>query len=382
MSQLSDRARMFLDNCSEELIKLTAALCAIPAPSHHEEQRAVFCLQWLHEHGCKEAYIDSAKNVLWPYRCDGKNRITCVAAHTDTVFPDTDPFRMEIRDNRAYCPAVGDDTMSVAQLMLIMEYVAKHQPDCPDGMLFALNSCEEGLGNLDGTKQLFADWSGRIASFISLDGSYKKIVAKAVGSVRYRIRIETEGGHSYGAFGNRNAIERMARLVSLLYDIEIPKIPGVKATYNVGSISGGTSVNTIAQSCEILYEYRSDAREGLSAMKRRFSEVIEQVRPFCGDLTVEVLGERPCSGSVNLGALKSLTDRAADIIEAHTGERSPITSGSTDCNWPLSLGIPAICIGGYLGAGAHTREEYVDLSSLSTGYPIVMEFIMSYFKEN
>lgn len=378
---LSERARSYIETRYDELISLTAALCAIPAPSHHEEQRAEFCLNWLLAHGCEGAYIDQAKNVLWPYQCEEKNNITCLAAHTDTVFPDTDPFRMEIRGDRACCPAVGDDTMSVAQLMLIMVYAAKHRPECPEGFLFVLNACEEGLGNLDGMKRLFADWNGRIGSFITLDGSYLSIVAKAVGSVRYRIRIETEGGHSYGAFGNRNSIEKMARLISLLYDIEIPKIPGVKTTYNVGSISGGTSVNTIAQSCEILYEYRSDAREGLSAMKRKFSEAIEKVRPFCSNLTVEVLGERPCSGNVNQGDLKALIDRAADIIERHTGARPPVKSGSTDCNWPLSLGVPAICFGGYLGGGAHTREEYVDLSTISTGFPIVMEFIMSYFAD-
>ena len=378
---LSERARQYIESAYDELISLTETLCAIPAPSHHEEQRAEFCLQWLLEHGCEGAYIDGAKNVLWPYRCENQSKITCIAAHTDTVFPDTDPFKMEIRDGRAYCPAVGDDTMSVAQLMLIMAYVAQHQPECPQGLLFTLNACEEGLGNLDGMRRLFADWEGRISAFITLDGSYLSIVAKAVGSVRYRIRIETEGGHSFGAFGNRNAIEKMARLIGLLYDIEIPKIPGVKTTYNVGSISGGTSVNTIAQSCEILYEYRSDAREGLSAMKRKFSEAIEKVRPFCSNLTVEVLGERPCSANVNLSELKALIDRAADVIERHTGNRPPVKSGSTDCNWPLSLGVPAICFGGYLGGGAHTREEFVDLSTLSIGFPIVMEFVMGFFNE-
>ena len=95
---LSERARLYIDSRYDELISLTGTLCAIPAPSHHEEQRAAFCLQWLLDRGCEGAYIDDAKNVLWHYQCDSKKKITCVAAHTDTVFPDTDPFKMEIRD--------------------------------------------------------------------------------------------------------------------------------------------------------------------------------------------------------------------------------------------------------------------------------------------
>lgn len=379
MSMLFQTAEQYIDRHMNDLIELTAALCAIPAPSHHEEARAAFCLDWLRGHGIEDAYIDGAKNVVWPYQCAGKSAVVCLAAHTDTVFPDTDPFAMELREGRAYCPAVGDDTVNVALLMLVMAFVAGHRPLCPTGMLFTLNACEEGLGNLDGMRRLFADWDGRIGAFVSLDGSYASIVNKAVGSVRYRVSIETEGGHSFGSFGQRNAIEKLSRLISMLYDVEAPQLPGVKTTYNVGLVSGGTSVNTIAQHAEMLYEYRSDAREGLSAMRRKFDEAIERVRPSCEKITVEVLGERPCSSSVNLGALKALTSRAAEIIEQFTGAQPNIQSGSTDCNWPLSLGIPAICFGGYLGRGAHTREEYIELDSLPTGARIVFAFILSYF---
>lgn len=379
MFTLSRQAFEYVERHLDELISLTAELCAIPAPTRHEQQRADFCRRWLIDHGAQGAYIDEAKNVIWSYQCESKADITCVAAHTDTVFPDTTPFRMEIRDGRAYCPAVGDDTVCVAMLLLIAAYVAKYRPACAKGMLFVFNACEEGLGNLDGIRRLFKDWEGRIGEFITLDGSYKHICARAVGSVRYRITIETEGGHSYGAFGNRNAIEKMARLISLLYDIEVPKLQGVRTTYNVGEIKGGTSVNTIAQSCEILYEYRSDAREGLSAMRRKFCEAIERIRPSCGKLTVEILGERPCSGNVDPLKQRALIERAADAVESYVGIRPDVTSGSTDCNLPLSLGIPAICFGGYVGAGAHTREEYIELDSLPQGFKSVMAFIENCF---
>lgn len=382
MSILSQRAEQYVANHMDEIITLTGELCAIPAPSHHEELRAAFCLEWLKQHGIEDAYIDGVLNVVWPYQCEGKNEIMCVAAHTDTVFPDTDPFTMEIRDGRAYCPAVGDDTVNVAMLMMVMAYVAEHKPACEKGLLFVLNACEEGLGNLDGMRRLFADWEGRIGEFATLDGGYTSVCSRAVGSTRYRITIETEGGHSFGKFGNRNSIEKMARLISKLYDIEVPKIPGVTTTYNVGTISGGTSVNTIAQSAEMLFEYRSDAREGLSAMKRMFDEAIEYIRPQCGAIHVEIMGERPCSGDVNALAHKALIDRFCDIAEAETGTRPNQRSGSTDCNWPLSLGIPAICFGGYKGFGSHTREEYIELDSLPAGMRITTAFILSYFEKD
>ena len=71
-----------------------------------------------------------------------------------------------------------------------------------------LNAGEEGLGNLKGCRRLMQDYADKLSEVYSFDGSYKGYVNKAVGSVRYRVEVKTEGGHSYGAFGNRNADPR------------------------------------------------------------------------------------------------------------------------------------------------------------------------------
>ena len=55
-----------------------------------------------------------------------------------------------------------------------------------------------------------------------------------------------------------------------------------------------------------------------------------------------------------------------------------IIPGSTDCNMPLSQGIPAICVGIDRGGAAHTYEEWVDYSSLKTGYEILLRFVASF----
>ena len=70
---------------------------------------------------------------------------------------------------------------------------------------------------------------------------------------------------------------------------------------------------------------------------------------------------------------------ALDIIENYTGSRVPMMSGSTDCNIPLSVGVPAICFGGNMAVGAHTREEYLDSTTLQLGMTVVAAFMMTYF---
>lgn len=55
-------------------------------------------------------------------------------------------------------------------------------------------------------------------------------------------------------------------------------------------------------------------------------------------------------------------------------------SGSTDCNIPLSQGVPAVCFGVYLGEGAHTRGEHISISSLDVGMEIFAQVVLSHFE--
>ena len=61
------------------------------------------------------------------------------------------------------------------------------------------------------------------------------------------------------------------------------------------------------------------------------------------------------------------------------GHEISFGSGSTDCNIPLSMGIPAICVGCCRFSGAHTREEYVETESLHSGLHFLFDLILQYF---
>lgn len=375
---LSEGFKKYTEETYDELIELLYTICRIPAPSHHEEKRAEFCLNWLKKYGMESAYIDSALNVIWKYDGGATGKATVMCAHTDTVFPETEPFEVKVDGNIASCPGIGDDTANLVVLMMVMRYIAKTQPKLTKPFIFVCNSCEEGLGNLDGTKQLFKDYAGQIDEFITLDGGMSTIVGHAVGSKRYSVSLDTEGGHSFGAFGNRNAIEKLAKMIEKLYAIEAPKREGTKTTYNVGGISGGTSVNTIAQHAEMLYEYRSTEPEFLEYMDKEFKRVQDEMQSECTKLEVKVLGIRPC-GITKKEDEQPLFDRAAAVITEFTGKEPPMRSGSTDANIPLSLGIPAICFGACSEKGAHTYQESLDLNSFKTGYPLIAALLETYY---
>lgn len=375
---LTDELLLYIENHQQEAFDLLVELAQIPAPSNHEEKRAAFCKAWLEEQGAKGVYIDDALNVIYPVDCEKNNPMTVYMAHSDVVFPDTDSLPLKIEDGRILCPGIGDDTANVVALLMAAKYIAQSNLVPADGgVMLVVNSGEEGLGNLKGSRSIVDTFGSRIREFVSLDGSIGSCVVKAVGSKRYRVAVRTEGGHSYGEFGNRNAIAYLASLIDTLYTMKVP--PKGKTTYNVGTISGGTSVNTIAQYAEMLYEFRSDERESLAVMEEHFNAAIAFYRSKGIQVEVELMGERPCSGEVDEVRHEALMVRTAAAALRHCGVETAFRSGSTDCNIPLSLGIPSVCTGCYVGGGVHTREEWVEIDSLLPGLKIAFELILHHF---
>lgn len=382
---LSDEILRYIEEHSNEAYDLLLTLAQIPAPSNHEEKRAAFCREWLGAQGAKGVYVDEALNVVYPVDVREGEPVEVYMAHTDVVFPDEEELPLKVENGRVYCPGVGDDTACLVCLLLVAKYIAEHAgtPEWSKlrragepGLVLVCNAGEEGLGNLKGVRKICEVYGDRIKSFCTFDSSLGHIVNRAVGSKRFRVSTSACGGHSFNDFGRDNAIAKLADIVVKLYEIKVPETG--KTTYNVGMISGGTSVNTIAQQAQMLYEFRSESRANLEYMEAQFNAVIHQVRSEGVDVTVDIIGLRPCGGEVDEARQRGLTERAAAAVSQVTGQLPQCGSGSTDCNIPLSLGIPSVCLGSFRGDGAHTREEYVEIDSLADGYKVAFAMILGW----
>ncbi|MCD8221189.1 MAG: M20/M25/M40 family metallo-hydrolase [Clostridiales bacterium] len=378
---LENKILDYIENHAQETLDLLYTIAQIPAPSNHEEKRMEFCRKWLTDMGAKGVYTDEALNVVYPYGMRDGLPVVVFMAHMDVVFPDTTPLPLTEQDGRICCPGVGDDTANLAALMMVAKYVTQQElvpKDC--GILFVCNTGEEGMGNLKGSRKICKDYAGRIREFYSFDGTMNSVVNRAVGSARFRVTVKTPGGHSYGKFGNENAIANLAAIIGRIYAIQVPN--GGKTTYNVGVIEGGTSVNTIAQKASMLCEYRSDCETDMAYMEERFREIFEEQRSDDVEVLVETVGLRPCEhlDEAQRAERDRMVAETQELLTGITGKETKTGSGSTDCNIPLSVGIPSVCYGCYIGDGAHTREEYIEKDSLKMGYRVAFESVLKYFR--
>ncbi|MGN0071114.1 MAG: M20/M25/M40 family metallo-hydrolase [Atopobiaceae bacterium] len=365
----------------DEEIMLVSALASLPAPSHHEGRRAQFVCDWFHANGAPQAYIDSQKNVIVPIATrhkDGTPRDLAVfAAHTDVVFPDRNSFHPEVEGKKIMAPGIGDDTACLAGLLLAARYLLRHPEiaenlDC--GILVVANSCEEGLGNLDGTRQVFEKLGHRIREYISFDRYMPQCCSVAVGSRRFRVSCHTPGGHSWADFGTPNALERLCALVERLYALDLPEDP--RTTMNVGCMEGGTTVNSIAEDASLLFEFRSTDESVLSELESRLREIVASFATSSCAMKIEPIGSRPGNGDIPEEDEEELTRACLEALKELAGTKPDTSPASTDANIPLSLGIPATSVGTIVGGGAHTREEWIDATSLPKGLAVTLALML------
>jgi acetylornithine deacetylase/succinyl-diaminopimelate desuccinylase-like protein len=149
--------------------------------------------------------------------------------------------------------------------------------------------------------------------------------------------------------------------VALFAETRLESTP--KSSFNVGLIDGGSSVNAIAQAARAKVDIRSESNEKMAELVDTLSAAVdrardvENLRASGGKVTgkVKEIGSRPAAALAEGAAILQYI-RAVD---AHLGIRSHLDCSSTDANIPLSLGIPAIAVGGGgTGGGAHTTQEW------------------------
>ena len=368
----------YIDNEYESICNLAMDISKIPSMTGNEARKADFILNKLRELDCEGSYIDEAGNVIYIYNPNERNlnSVTVFAAHIDTVFKDLWDINTVIRDGRIYAPSILDNSINIAGQIYCIKILKAINIDINKPILFAFNVGEEGLGNLKGIRHIVDKYKDSIKEVIALDLGYQSIVDTAVGSRRYAVKIKTEGGHSWGDFGNKSAVFYASRIINDIYSIKVPDEP--KTTYNVGIIKGGTSVNTIPEDAEIAVDLRSVDQACLDRLNKEFLRIIDDYDSQNVKISIQNIGERPCgSTSHDSPLIKRIIQTRRDF-----GMEANFRASSTDANYPIGLGIPSISFGVGEGRGVHTQDEYLIIDSAKTGMKHLMNFILRIIEED
>lgn len=380
----------FLDRDYDRFVRELITLTEIPAPPFKERVRAAAYLELLKDAGLAAVEQDDEGNVMGVWRGSGPagGPMLAVLAHLDTVFPEGTAVKVKKTGTRLEAPGIGDDTRGLAVMLSVVRAMRAAGLTTRDDILFVGNVGEEGEGDLRGVKYLLSKgrYKARIRQFVSIDGAgeQRAVVTGAVGSLRYRVAFKGPGGHSYGAFGVVNPAFAMGDAIQRFSKIAVPAHP--KTTFNVGVVGGGASVNAIPADVFMDVDMRSESPAELKRLDTAFRQLVADAvaaensarSSAQGRITADLklIGDRP-SGATAADSM--LVQTTAAVIRAF-GATPSFTASSTDANFPISLGIPAITIAtGGDGGRAHALDEWtdVDKSAAVKGAEVVLTLLLA-----
>ena len=358
----------------QRLLSNTRRLAAIPAPTFEETERARVMESLLATVPGWHIERDQAGNVL--ARLPGKiGPPLIVSAHLDSVFPVSFPLEIRQQQDRIYCPGIGDNALGLGCLVELAHDLGPGQ--LPGDLWLAANVAEEGLGNLAGMKALVDRFQGSPSAYLVIESTaLGHLYHRALPVRRYRITIRGPGGHAWVHSGRPSAVHALLQLGTLLTRIRLPAKP--ITTMNIGSVEGGSSINTLAAEAHIELEIRSESRDILARVDRAIQRICapENVIPSLA-VEINLIGERP-SGAIPPD--HPLVELAAGICAARLGLEPKLGIASTDASQPLSRGYPAICTGITRGGDAHSESEYIETAPIAAGYEALHEIIKSWME--
>jgi tripeptide aminopeptidase len=360
-----EAVRAAAEAVTPDVLELTALISAVPSPTGEETAKSLLVERLFATAGLATER-DAIGDVVGVIPGRQSSRIgtskLVVAAHIDTVFPIGTPLEIKRTSGRLTGPGVGDNSVAVAAAIKLADLLRIAGEVPAVDLLLTGNVGEEGLGNLRGIREVLTSRSD-IGAVVALEGhNLGRVTHVAVGSRRFRISVKGPGGHSWGDFGRPNAIHGLSKLIAELDAIPLPRSP--KTTLNVGMISGGVSVNTIAPEASCLLDLRSIDESALRRLSDRVTRLVDRSnRGDAVDYTAESIGERP-AGVVAVDS--PIVQIAANTLAA-LGLEPSFDASSTDANVPIAAGIPAVCVGLTTGGNVHRTDEYIDLDPVPMG---------------
>ncbi len=371
-----EQAAREVDRAMEEQIEL----CEIEAPTFHEEVRARRVAELMRAYGLTDVVTDPIGNVVGRRPGKGNGPVLALGAHMDTVFPAGTDVKVRREGNIYRAPGIGDNCSGLRALLQILRMFNDQKIETEGDILFVGTVGEEGNGDIRGSKALF-DGTPHIDGFIAIDSTdVGRVLNGATGSHRWRLSVDGKGGHSYAEFGRcPSAIHAICRAGAKVGCFKVPADP--KTTYTIGTIKGGTTVNTIAAHCEVEVDMRSVSNEELLKLEARvlkaFEEAVQEENDFWGitdeslklKLTKTQIGNRPAGMRPDDCPVLQTARSAQKVLGI---ELTKYMCSSTDANAPMSLGIPSTCLcSGGRGVNAHSVTEYFEKVDTQLGPQLV-----------
>jgi glutamate carboxypeptidase len=293
----------------------------------------------------------------------GGNRPILLMGHRDTVFPKGEPTRrpFKIEGDRAYGPGVADMKSGLVMNCFVLAALKKFGGTSVPVM--ALFTGDEEIGSPFSRAVIEQHSRAARAVFNSEPGRARgAAVTGRKGGVFLRFEITGKAAHSGANFEvGVSAIQELAhKTIALNKLVDVPK--GI--TLNVGVVSGGQTVNTVAPWARGEVDLRFITPAQRADTMAKIEEVMATSFVPGTSTKLEIAGE--FLPLVENADGKAMFDHYAACLKkvGYTEATALFTGGCADSGFAAATGTPTICSVGPVGGRGHTPEEYMEIDTL------------------
>jgi glutamate carboxypeptidase len=289
-------------------------------------------------------------------------RTILLMGHRDTVFPKGEaarrPFRLE--GERAYGPGVADMKAGLVMNSFVLAAFARFGG--APAPLVGLYTADEEIASPSSRAVIEAEARKARAVFNAEPGRLTgNVVTGRKGGVFMRLEVFGRAAHSGGNFQDGiSAIGELAHKITALHALtDLDK----GTTVNVGLISGGQSVNTVAPHAtaeiDLRYVEPRHRDEAVAAIEAIVAESFVPGTSARVDITGEFL---PLVESPESRRLFEHYVRAAAEVGLRIG--GDFTGGCADSGFSAAVGAPTLCATGPVGGKAHSPDEFLEVETM------------------
>lgn len=359
------RAFDYVDAHKDQILAEWIALTEINAPSGKERDRAEAVRKLLESRNLDKVYYDSKGNLIAIRKGTTGSKPVVFDAHLDTVFQEGLKIKAQVRDGKVFAPGVGDDTRNVEALLASMRALDEAGIKTKADLIFVFTVEEET--SFGGVKHFIAENKDRIGQYVALDGGYEGFNYGGIGINWYKHHFIGPGGHTTSKTPPFSATIPLARAITRIYSLELPKDPGVHL--NIGMLGGAEVVNAKAADAWFTLDLRSTDQKQIDDFEQKIAQILREEAERVGMTVKTELPEEKVPAAQIPGSRESFTVRMAEAVHRAIGfENVPIgNSASNSANIALLAGLPAISTGCAPCGGDHSLGEWCQIEPLYRG---------------
>jgi len=348
----------------------------IAAPTFQEERRVEFILNRFDESGLTESSIDDGGNGIGILSGTGKEKeksSILISAHADTIFPASTDHTMLVTSDTITGPGVADNALGLATLVSLPYILDELGIKLKNDLVLLANVKSLGRGNLEGIKFFLDNYEKPISSAVCLEGiQLGRLSYSSIGMIRGEITCTVPESYDYSRFGDASAILTLNEVINKITDMRLPRRP--RTSIVMGSISGGTSFNTIARDATLGFEVRSESHQVVQDASQTIQDIVTEVSSKTGDeIVLDIFANRTPGG---IPFADPLNQCARAVMESLDIEPR-LAPSISELSAMIDKKIPALTLGITTGERTFKTNETIHIEPIFKGLAQVIGTIIA-----